>query len=178
MTLPPLWRRMLNALSPGTVSAVDDSGPVQKHQINIAGRELHDGVPAVYIYGVSSNPPLGADALLVFLGGDRGSGVVVATNHQQVRHRGLVSGEVILHDNQGQSIYLSRSGITIQGAGLPVTIDAPLVHLTGSLHVDGDVTDHATTETNTLANFRSIYDAHTHTDSRGGTTAPPVAQIP
>lgn len=172
MSTQPLYRRVINGSMPGTVQLTDDSGPVQKQQVQVGANWLHDSMPVLYHYGFSANPPPQTDTLTVFLGGDRSQGVVVGTNHQPSRFRGLAVGEVVVHDCNGQSIHITAAGIVITSP-VAVTVSAPFVHITGDLHVDGDVLDHATTQAHTMANTRTIYDGHTHTDSRDGETSAP-----
>lgn len=177
---------IVRALGRGRLTAVDDSGPVQSVQAQLSQSELRDGTPRVAEYGFHSNPPAGADAVLVFLGGDRTQGVVIACGHQKYRMTGLASGEVALADDLGQTVYLTRTGIVVKGAGLPmlitdtpqITLDTPLTHIKGDLNVDGNTTvtknivsDQNITATGdvadaggtkTMAGMRTVYNGHTH----------------
>jgi phage gp45-like len=86
----------------------------------------------------------------------------------------LQEGEASLHDDKGQYVYLTASGIVINGGGLPVTVmnapsvtlDTPVVHLTGSLQVDGDITAGGDVAdqggTKTMAGMRADYNSHKH----------------
>jgi len=139
---------LVRAIGRGRLTSVDDSGVVQKVQMQLSASELRDGTPRLSEYGFHSNPPPGADAVLVCMGGDRTQGVVIACGHQKYRLTGLETGEVALADDLGQTVYLTRSGIVIKGAGLPmlltdtpeITLDTPLVHAKGDMNVDGNLT--------------------------------------
>lgn len=116
----------------GTGRVESDAGGAQVVQVQMNDREVRDKTPRLAEYGFQSNPPDGFDALVVFLGGVRSSGVVVATGHQQYRIKSLQTGEVCISDNQGQKVYLSQSGIRIDGAGHNINIiNAPQVIVTG-----------------------------------------------
>lgn len=191
-----LYWSLVRSLGRGRLTRIDDSGPVQRVQMQLSQSETRDNTPRLCEYGFSSNPPEGADAVAVFLAGERTNGVVVACGHQQYRMRGLATGEVCISDDKGQSVYLSASGIVINGGGLPmritntpqITTDSPLVHCTGNIECDGniraagDITDNTTTNGASMAHGRQVYDIHTHDVSQvqGGDSTiksnPPVPQ--
>lgn len=151
-----LWRRVQLVVGRGRITTSDDSGPVQQVQIQIGELETRDTTPRVAEYGFTSNPLPGCHGVVVFVGGDRSNGVILGTNDQKARLKNLKRGEVAIYDDQGQSVWLKRSGIEINGAGLPikvfntptvrveastsVTLDTPLVHCTQNLTVDGLLT--------------------------------------
>ena len=151
-----LWRRVQLVVGRGRITTTDDSGVVQKVQIQIGELETRDTTPRVAEYGFTSHPLPGCHGVVVFVGGDRSNGVIVATNDQQARLKNLKEGEVAIYDDQGQSVWLKRTGIEVNGAGLPikvyntptvrveadtsVTLATPLVHCTQNLTVDGLLT--------------------------------------
>lgn len=125
-------RRTWNSMRLGTIGTVDDSGVVQTAQVQLSYLETFGARPVVQQFGLASNPPVGADAVLLSLNGDPSSGVVVGTNHQKYRPTGQQSGEMTIYNAFGMSVYLSQGGIMIQANGQPVL-------LTGDLHVTGEV---------------------------------------
>lgn len=143
-----VYRRVMMSIGRGRITLVDDSGPVQKIQARFGPLEIIDGMPAPHDYGFTSNPPPGSDMLASFVNGNRSSGVAVSIGSQEFRLKNLASGEVAIYDSLGQSVHLTRAGIVINGAGLPliitgapsVTIDSAAVHMTGSLNVAGTIT--------------------------------------
>jgi phage baseplate assembly protein V len=171
-----LFWSLVRSLGRGRLTRIDDSGPVQLVQMQLSQSETRDSTPRLAEYGFASNPPANADAVAVFLGGDRTNGVVIACGHQQYRMRGLATGEVSISDNKGQSVYLSAAGIVVNGGGLPVKItntpeitnDSPILHCTGNIQCDGniraagDITDNCNTNTESMATGRRTYDVHTH----------------
>jgi phage gp45-like len=53
----------------------------------------------------------------------------------------LKAGEMAIYDDQGQSVHLTREGIVVRGAGLPLAfMDCPVVTMDGALKVAGGVT--------------------------------------
>ncbi|MCY0854347.1 phage baseplate assembly protein [Cupriavidus sp. D39] len=70
------------------MTTVNDAGGVQMMQVKLNAEETRDNTPRVPEFGLASNPPVGSDAIVVFLGGDRSQGVVLGTVHQVSRPRG------------------------------------------------------------------------------------------
>jgi phage gp45-like len=120
----------------------------------------------------------GAEHVSAFFDGDRSHGVTLMVADRRYRLAGLEAGEVALYDDLGQAVHLTRSGIVIKGAGLPVTItdtpqvnlDAPTVTCTGNVNITGNLTaaninsaGYVKDSTGkSMANMRSVYDSHTH----------------
>lgn len=151
-------------------------------QAQAAADEVFDRVKHIQPYGVATSPLPGSEVLLGFLGGATSLPVAIVVGGRLYRPVDLRTGEVCLYDNLGQRIHLTRDGIVIDGAGLPVTIkhapsltiDVPEVIMTGSLAVHGDVTDRSASEPHTMAGMRDVYDRHRHPGDSGGTTGTPT----
>lgn len=167
-----VWRRVWNSLGFGSITAIDDSGPVQRAQLKLGYAEVRDRTPVMQLFGLSAFPPLPSDAVLVFIGGDRSNGVVIATNNQGSRPTGQSEGESTLYNAHGMSVYLSKSGIVVNAGNQPVTVNnATTVTVNASgdvifncplLKVSGDIIDNYGTNSHTMAGMRQIYDEHTH----------------
>jgi phage gp45-like len=130
-------------------------------------------------YGFSSRPHPGADAAYFCLGGDKSKMVIIQTHDQRYMFV-LAEGEIAMHDDLGQSVHLTRTGTVINGGGMPLTIiNAPIVTQNGDLHVTGDIIDQTGTNAHTVAQMRSIYNAHTHGGVQSGsahTSTPSVLE--
>lgn len=167
----------------GRVTTSNDAGTAQVLQLRLSGLELRDTTPRIAEFGFSSRPPVGSDAVLVFVGGDRTNGIVIATGHQASRPTGLEEGETIVYDLFGKFIRFTRSGgIVIEANGSPVTVDnattvtinasteiqmnTPLLQVSGNIKAGGDITD----AKRSMAADRLIYNGHSH---GGGTTPLP-----
>ncbi|QGZ56758.1 phage baseplate assembly protein V [Paraburkholderia acidiphila] len=166
-------RRILNIIGRARVNLVKDSGPVQMAQLTVNDLETIDNIPIVHDFGFSSNPPAGSDVAMVFVGGDRSNGVIVASNHQKYRVRNLAPGESVIYTQDGKQIYLTASGgIKIAANGQPVEVDnATTVTINAStkvrmvtprLECTGDIVDNCDTTGRSMAADRVIYDGHTH----------------
>lgn len=123
-----IGRRIWNAIGFGSLSFLNDSGPVQTAQVKVGYATILDGVPVVQLFGLSASAPAGADAVVLSVNGDPSNSVLIATNHQAHRPTGQASGETTLYNATGMTIYLSANGIVINGGGKNIAIEnAPVV---------------------------------------------------
>lgn len=181
-----LWRRVQLMSSWGRVTFSDDSNSAQLLQVKLNDSETRDDTPRIAEFGLTSRPPAGSDVLVVFLGGDRSKGVVVATAHQASRPKGLLTGETMLYDLWGKSVHLTKAGgIVVEAQGAPVTVNnattvtinaadsvelvTPLLHVTGDIVADGNITD----AVRSMADDRKLFNSHTN---GSGTTTPSPQQ--
>ncbi len=175
----PVHSRVMLMIGRAILKAVNDSASAQIVQASFLGEEVRDKVERMAEYGFTSVPLPGSQAVAVFVGGDRGHGIVIATGDMRYRLKGLEGGEVAIYDDQGQKVTLTRAGIVVDGGGLPVTIintpsvtaDTPEYTMTGNLTVTGntvvggnvvatgDVSDHGN---KSMAGMRTVYNAHNH----------------
>lgn len=177
-----LARRVLMSLARALVTTVNDVGGVQMMQVKLNELETRDNTPRVPEFGLASNPPVGSDAVVVFLGGDRSNAVVLGTVHQPSRPRGLASGETMVYSQDGKHIYLTASGgIVVEAKGQDVMVnDADNVTINAStkvrmvtprLEVTGDVIDNADTNSTTMAEMRTLYNSHEHGGVQAGSSS-------
>lgn len=147
--LDRLYRRLVMMIGRGETKVVDDSGVVQILQATLTAEEIRDRLPRLAEYGLTSNPPEGTDAIVVFLGGNRSNGVVIATGNKAYRLVGLETGEVALYDDLGQKVHLTRAGIVVDtplnvtiNAGGTLRLSAPIVEIHAETDFRYDVDGH------------------------------------
>jgi hypothetical protein len=129
--------RHSNGDSRATVQSVDDTQLMQQVDVRLFYDEQQSGIEHFEPYGFSSvmQPPslLGsvlqaAEAFFAFLSGNRSHGIAVTIGDRRFRLINKQPGEVALYDDQGQWIYLRRSGIVMKvppGNSIAVQIDGP-----------------------------------------------------
>lgn len=170
LDLRSLANRLLHIVSRGRLQFVDDAAAVQKVQVRVIGDVLQDNVPRMSEYGFQSSPPIDSDAVLLYLAGNPSDGVVIATGNQQYRLRNLQPGEVAISDNRGQKVYLSASGIRIEGTSLTINASGGAT-LNGNLTVNGNTSFAGQVS----ANGHRIDDTHQHTGGTfSGLTGAPI----
>jgi len=184
--LQRMMRRIQLAISWGRVTFSDDSKTAQLLQVKLNDSETRDGTPRIAEFGFTSRPPAGSDVVMVFLGGDRSKGVVVATGHQTSRPTNLQEGESMIYDLWGKSIHLTKEGgIIVEAKGAPVTVNnattvtinaaeavqmnTPVLHVSGDIEAGGNVKD----KVRTMAADRLLFNQHTN---GSGTTTPSPQQ--
>lgn len=152
--LAPLARRVDNMVARAVVKVVRDTTTLQSIQLEVLKNETRDNVERFQEYGFTSVPKPGAEAVVVFAGGDRSHGLIVAIDDRRYRLRGLEEGEVAIYTDEGDRVHIKRGGVievvagdTIYASATSVVIDAdsvtlgaPTVTCTGALNVQGATT--------------------------------------
>lgn len=115
-----IGRGVLAALETGSSSG---GGGVMRAAITAYGEDdVLDDREFVQDYGISSRPHPGAEALMMFLGGLRSNGLVVRLFDGRYQ-LALKYGEVAIHDDLGQAVHLTRTGIDVHSP-LNITVTA------------------------------------------------------
>lgn len=130
--LRPLKLRISNIVSRGVVKRTDDSPGIQEVQAELLADEVRDELENLQQFGFASNPDDGAECIVVFPGGDRSAGFVVATGDRRYRVK-VAKGEVALYDKTGSKVLLKANG------DIELTPSSGVVKVTGDLEATGDV---------------------------------------
>jgi phage baseplate assembly protein V len=178
--LENITNRLRMVIGRGRITASNDAGTVQLVQVQTSAKETGDNRPRLAEFGLTSVAPDGSDAVYLSLGGDRTAAVVIATNHQASRPKGLQTGETMLYSADGKHVYIANDRIEVQANGQPVNvINASTVEVTASstitlnagsdvivnaplLKCSGDIVDNYGAQGNTMAGMRADYNMHTH----------------
>lgn len=121
--------RVRGMVARAIVRLVDDARKAQELQLELLAGEGQDAVERFQNYGLTSVPHAGAEALVVFAGGLRSHGVVLAVEDRRYRLTGLEDGEVALFDDLGNVIKLGRDAISITAVA-KLTVEAPVFEVT------------------------------------------------
>nr|WP_255557269.1 phage baseplate assembly protein [Sodalis sp. dw_96] len=170
-SLSRLYRQVKMMIGIGRITGLSDGGVVQQVQYQTS-MEVRDKTNRLAEFGFSSGLPMGTDVVLAFLGGDRSSPVIIASNHQGSRHTGLEPGETVIYSQWGQYVKLTETGIVVEANGQPVTVNnATTLKATATvsvtldtpvLYCTGDIIDNSGSNAVTLKQLRDAYNAHTH----------------
>lgn len=133
--IAPLQRRVAMMVARGVLDLIDDGKKMQTVQVKLFADEVAPAVERFQEYGFTSSPFPGAEAVVVFPGGVRSHGIIVAVDDRRYRLTGLAGGEVALYDDQGQVVHLKRDGLALKSP-LKVTAEAPEITLTGGSNAD------------------------------------------
>lgn len=194
--IEPLKRKVMMMVSRAVISSTNDQNGIQTIKSTLNRDEVRDGIQRVQEYGFSSRPKPGAEALIVFVGGNRDHGVIVATDDRRYRIKSMSEGEVAIYTDEGDVIHLKRgrkmeistteltisapSAVNITTAQLSVSGNISCSNLTasGNVSAGGDVSD----ATGPMQGMRDIFNAHTHIENNaakppGGPTDPTLTPM-
>lgn len=179
--LKNIQSRVLLMIGRGVLKAVSDNANAQLCQVSLLDGELKSNVERVQNYGMTSVPPAGSLATVLFVGGDRSNGVIIAAENRKIRIKGLKAGEVAIYTDEGDEIYLKR-GNEIALKTTKFVIDADEIQMNGAVNISKtlDVEQNITSKAEVadqkgnLSEIRSIFDAHTHTGNADAPTSPPA----
>jgi phage baseplate assembly protein V len=128
-TVRDVATRVFLALTRGTATRADDSREMQTIDLRGLHNEALAGVERFQDYGFTSVPKPEdgsgeAELIVAFIQGNRSHPIVIRVDDRRYRLKGLQPGESSQYDDQGQQVYVSRSGIQILGgaSNLPVTV--------------------------------------------------------
>lgn len=92
--------------------------PTKLQGLQVVTDQPRDDVEHFEPYGFTSNPKPGAEAIVLNLGGDSDHQVAIVVGDRRFRLLTLVTGEVALYDDQGQSVALMRGArVVVSTAG-------------------------------------------------------------
>lgn len=158
------------------ITALDTAKKCQAVGLKLIAGEPKEGVEHLEPYGFTSAAQDGAEAVVLFPGGDRSHGVAVVVADRRYRLKGLKRGEVAIYDDLNQSVTLTRNGIVVDGGGkLIVFTNAPKARFEMPIESTGDIKDNCDGSGKTMAQMRATYNGHTHKENGdgGGTTDKP-----
>lgn len=117
-----LLRRIQMLVGLSRVTSQSDAGQVQQLQLQNPLDTRNDTLRFAE-FGFSSGLPNGTDTIVLSVGGDRSSQVVIASNHNGYRLTGLKPGEVAVYNQWGLYIKLKEDEIEVESKGKKVTIN-------------------------------------------------------
>ncbi|MGD9638389.1 MAG: phage baseplate assembly protein V [Alphaproteobacteria bacterium] len=177
-----LRQRVMLMVARGVVQLINDKSGIQNIQVTLLADEIRDNVERFQNYGFSSVPLSGAEAAVVFVGGNRSHGLAIAIDDRRYRLKNLAAGEVAIYTDEGDSITLKRGKIINVNtetlnitASNSVNFTTPSINTTGLIKADGDITDNSSSNTNSMSTMRDIYNTHTHPENNltsGSTDVP------
>src|SRR3546814_10696622 len=85
------------------LTAINDGSKVQTVQLTGLADEVLDRVERFQDYGFTSVPLAEAEGIVVFVGGSRGNGIVIATEDRRYRPTGLEAGEAMIRSEEHTS---------------------------------------------------------------------------
>ena len=106
----------MSTIERGTITASKNDDQLRELQVQLQDNYVQDELEHLEPYGFSSEPHCDkqTDAMVAFLGNQRGHGIVLSTQ--------MKTGEVCIYDDKKRHVYLKADGIEIDGADSPITV--------------------------------------------------------
>jgi len=176
--LDDLRNRVRLMVGRAVISGVSDSGAIQTMQGQLLAGETQDKMERIQQYGFTACPHGGAEGVVVFPGGSRDHGLVIAVDDRRYRLKGLQGGEVALYDDLERKVLMGRDGIVVDGKDHPVTMKSTVkVRIeTPMLECTGEIKDRCDSDGMTMEAMRNTYNAHDHIQSPNAPKPTPMMQ--
>ena len=111
------WRdRLFNMVKRGVVNSVQESHPLQRIQVNLGNSDIQSNVERVQNFGLTSYPKKSAQAVTLYVNGNRDNPIIIAIDDGAYRVR-VAEGEVALYNAFGVVIKLAADGTMELGTG-------------------------------------------------------------
>jgi phage gp45-like len=106
---------MVHTLQTGrATTAASDGGLIRTIQLTFMTLgNVISSISQMQFYGFASRPHANSDHAVIALGNNPSMSISIASNDQRFQVS-LVEGEVAIHDDLGQIVHLTRSGITVK----------------------------------------------------------------
>lgn len=112
--LAPIVNRIRMMVARGVIRTIGDGTKMQVVQISLLADEVKDGVEHFQPYGHTAHPHPGAEAIALFLGGNRDHGVVVVVDDRRHRLKNLNVGDVAIYSSGGNYAILRHESGDIE----------------------------------------------------------------
>ena len=165
--IQPLKRRVLLMVARGVLDLLDEQNGKLLAQVKLLDQQVRARLEVLQHYGFASRPLAGAELAVMFVGGNRHHGLVIASDDKRYRLRGMAGGEVALYTDEGDVVHLKRGGEIHIEARTRVRIDSPRLECTG------EIIDRIDSGGRSMSAMRAVYNGHTHPGDSGGQTGRP-----
>ena len=177
--LTPILARIRRVVMGSVIKIVDDSGDLQKMQVETIGRSVYDNIENFGVFGVASNPPAGLDAIIVERNGKY---ISIAIGDRKYRIKNLASGDTAIYDTRGQTVILNSNGINLTDKnGNNIIMGGSGINLNGVIITqDGTMTTPSTITAggDITSGSGKTLDTHRHEVPGAAALVPPPAPTP
>lgn len=153
--IEPVRQRVMMTIARGVIESINDATGIQLAKVNLLAGENRDKVERFQQYGLTSVPKANSEAVVLFAGGNRETGLIISIDDRNFRLKGLEEGEVALYTDEGDKIHFQRNK--------KIVIESDNVEIgRGTLEkiVNGET-------------FRQFFNVHPHLGNLGVPTGPP-----
>lgn len=167
--LNPLKQRIMLMIARSIVGLVKDGESLQNIQITVLAGEIQTDVERFQNYGFTSHPLPGAEALVVYPGGDRDNGAAISVDDPRYRPTDVPAGGSAQYDATKRKAEFDGQGNWTVNPVLKSWLKSPNVEL-GSGSIREKILNGET--------FQTTYNAHTHSVFGVQSTTPVPLSLP
>lgn len=137
MTYSPEDRDAIRAmLRRAAIVAADDGGTQQLLDLSGLASEQLKKIVHVQPFGLSSNPPVGGEGVLLSPGGRADRAMFFGGEHKDHRPKNLPMGAVAIYDAFGDILEFVETSVRLVHAA-KITLQAPIIVLDGAVQITG-----------------------------------------
>lgn len=116
IALAPVARRTRTLIARGVLELIDDGKKLQAVQVSTRADNLHDDVEHFQPHGFTSVPAVGAECIVVHVGGNSDHPVVIAVDDRRYRPKDLAEGEACMWTiANGKRVHCKDDGMVLLG---------------------------------------------------------------
>lgn len=175
--LDPIKRQIRLVVGKALIQSITSSKDGLFATIGMANDEKHEDVPFMQQYGIVSVPNSDSKAVVLFIGGARDNGIVVATQGDASSIPKLEKGEVCLYSEFGQTIVLKKDGSILAApkSGKSFRIEGQLDVIGKIVSTDEVAANYADLNGTLIPSVTSVHlSTHVHySTAPGDPTSPP-----
>lgn len=153
--IAPLRRRVQLMVGRAVLSVIDDTKKVQTVKVDLLSDEVSEDVERFQNYGHTAVPFKDCEAVVVFVGGSRAHGIIVATDDRAKRPTGLAEGDSALYNGNGVRVLCDQAADQVLLGNTP----AEFVALENLVKAELDALK------STIDTFIGVYNGHIHVTS-------------
>ena len=136
--LKPLKLKLSLLIGRCVILAVDTKTKTQELQIEALKDEVIDNIEHRQTYGFTSVPLAGAEGIVLAISASRNNAVVIGVEDTRYRIQGLENGDVAIYDDKGQTVLLTKDGISITAKKLNIKTETDIELEAKTLNIDAN----------------------------------------
>lgn len=152
--------RVFNMISRAVIKAINDTGITQQAQLEALDGDVQDDVPVFQQYGFNSVPFPDAEAIVLYMNGNRSQGMVLVVDGSQYRPADWEPGEVGMYTDEDNSDNPDERFLYKLARGKIHKLEGEEVHLCGD---DQAVVLEGKLKSYIDAQVKGMFNGHTHT---------------
>jgi len=133
--LDPLKRKIFRVIGRAIITSINNAEGTQKAQLTVLANEVLGKVERIQEYGFDTYPKTDAEAVVLFINGNRDHGLIIVAGDRRYRIQDLVEGEVSLYTHEDSGDVRHRIHLK---TGQVIDIKGDEINVITTKHTDPD----------------------------------------